>query len=410
MAVGLGPLGRFFHLDGLEIATAATGSRYQGRDDLLLFGFPEGTTHAACFTQNAFAAAPVKLAREHLATGAPRYWLVNAGNANAATGAQGLANAQKLCGYVADSFDCDAQQVAPFSTGVIGEQLPLEHTNNAFAESIAALNPAQADETLWGKAAHAIMTTDTVPKGVSVRVPMGANSFVVSGIAKGSGMICPNMATMLAFIVTDLTVSRPLLQQTLTSCLAGSFNAISVDGDTSTNDAVALAALGTSKLSSVDDSPKLAREFNAQLQGVCDTLAQMIVRDGEGITRFVCIEVAQAVNKAEAERVARSVGHSPLVKTALSAGDPNWGRIAGAIGNAGVTDLDTSKVEIWMDDLCIMRGGVRDPDYTEEQGQCYFAPRELWLRLVLGRGEADYRFFTTDLSHEYISINADYRS
>ena len=410
MSVGLGPLVHFFALDGLRIATGATGSRYKDRDDLVLFSFPPGTTHAACFTQNAFAAAPVHIARSHMAQTSPKHWLINAGNANAATGEQGLHNARRLCDMVANTFACTTEEVLPFSTGVIGEQLPVNGSNNPFAQTITALELLDADNDQWRKAAHAIMTTDTCAKGVSVRIPLGDSSFGINAIAKGSGMICPNMATMLAFIVTDLQAQQTTLHRALTECLASSFHAISVDGDTSTNDAVALAALGTNRLGAIENSPKLSRTFHTQLQGVCDALAQLIVRDGEGATKLVCIEVTQAQDSSEAQAVARQIAHSPLVKTALFASDPNWGRIACAIGNAPIADCDPNIVDIWIDDLCIMRNGQRDSGYTEEQGQRLFAASEIWIRVVLKRGEARSILYTTDLSHEYVSINASYRS
>lgn len=390
---------------GVSLGCAQAGVRYRGRDDLVALALAPGSTCAAVFTRNAFCAAPVVVAREHLAAGAPRYLLVNSGNANAGTGQPGLAAARETCARLSDLAGCRAEEVLPFSTGVIGEPLPVERIASALPGLLAGLA-----EDGWPRAARAIMTTDTVPKLVSREVTVGGSKIRVTGMAKGAGMICPDMATMLAFLATDAAVPAPLLQQCLVAAVEPSFNAITVDGDTSTNDACVLAATGRSGVV-VDraDSAAGAALYGA-VQEVCLDLARAIIRDGEGATKLVEIRVEEAQDRGEARAVAYTIAHSPLVKTALFASDPNWGRILAAVGRAGLRDLNIAGVRIWLDGVRIVRDGGRDPAYTEEAGRRVLAGREPTIRVALGRGDAEARVLTCDLSFDYVKINAEYRT
>jgi len=383
----------------------AAGIRYQGRDDLLLIELAEGGSCAAVFTRNAFCAAPVTVAREHLAKGPVRYLLINSGNANAGTGGAGLRAARETCRLLAGMAGCAMSQVLPFSTGVIGEDLPV----NPFSRSIPALLKGLSEDN-WRPAAAAIMTTDTVPKLVSREVGLSGGAVTVTGIAKGSGMICPDMATMLAYVATDAGVPQPLLQKMLRDAVAQTFNAITVDGDTSTNDACVLLASGSARVavdSLVSDD---GRALSQAVQSVCAELAEMIVRDGEGATKLVRVRVASAASHEEARRVAYAVAHSPLVKTALFASDPNWGRILAAVGRAGVDGLDIDRIRIWLGDTCIVSGGGRDPGYTEEAGQAVMSAEEIVIRIDLDRGGSQVQVLTCDLSYDYVKINAEYRT
>ncbi len=396
----------FLPVPGVRLSTAAAGIRYPQRDDVALIALPEGASCAAVFTRNAFCAAPVTLAREHLSQGAPRYLLINSGNANAGTGAQGLRDAAACCTVLAQQTGCERHQVLPFSTGVIGEPLPVERLAAALPRALEGLS-----EQGWPAAARAIMTTDTVPKLVSQRFEVDGCDVTVTGIAKGAGMICPDMATMLAYIATDVAVARDVLQGILEQAVAPSFNSVTVDGDTSTNDACILLAAGSADLPRIVDADSAAAHSLAQAVGeVCMELATALVRDGEGATKLVSIEVAEAADQEEARRVAYTVAHSPLVKTALFASDPNWGRILAAVGRAGVSDLDIEGVEIHLDDVCIVRGGGRAPGYTEQAGQSVIDRPEFAVRVELGRGEAAARVLTCDLSYDYVRINAEYRT
>jgi glutamate N-acetyltransferase/amino-acid N-acetyltransferase len=390
---------------GIRLATAAAGIRYKGRDDLVLIELAEGGSCAAVFTQNAFCAAPVTVAKQHLATAEPRYLLINSGNANAGTGALGVQSAQQTCALIADAAGCAPQQVLPFSTGVIGEDLPLEPFASATPSLLASL-----DTDHWTSAATAIMTTDTVPKHVTREVVLSGGSITLSGIAKGSGMICPNMATMLAFIATDAKVHRGLLQQMLSEAMVGSFNSITVDGDTSTNDACVLLASGASGVCIDDASSEDGMRLSDAINALCADLAEMIVRDGEGATKLLRIRVVSARSSDEARAVAYTVAHSPLVKTALFAGDPNWGRILAAVGRAGVEDLSIDDVRIWLGDVCIVSNGGRDPDYSEDAGQKVMRETEVELRIDLVRGNGAAEILTCDFSYDYVKINAEYRS
>lgn len=390
---------------GVRLATAAAGIRYQGRDDLLLIELAQGGTAAAVFTRNAFCAAPVTVAREHLAKDPVRYLLINAGNANAGTGEPGLRAARETCRLLAGMVGCAMSQVLPFSTGVIGEDLPVDPFARAIPGLFAAL-----DADRWPAAAAAIMTTDTVSKLATRVVSLSGGDVVVTGIAKGSGMICPDMATMLAYVATDAAVPQTVLQKMLAAAVDRSFNRITVDGDTSTNDACVLLASGASTVAVDSSDSSDGRLLAEAIGGVCGELAEMIVRDGEGATKLVRLRVESAASSSEAADVAYTVAHSPLVKTALFASDPNWGRILAAVGRAHVDGLDVERIRIWLGDVCIVSGGGRDPAYTEQAGQAVMDRRDITIRIDLGRGDASTEVLTCDLSYDYVKINAEYRS
>ncbi len=396
----------FQPVPGLLLAAGAAGIRYQGRDDLVVFELPPGAACAAVFTRNAFCAAPVTLARRHLHAGAPRYLLINSGNANAGTGRRGLDDARASCEALARLGDCTPEQVLPFSTGVIGEHLPVERLAAALPAVLERLDPAG-----WASAARAIMTTDTVPKLVSRQFMLAGRTATLTGIAKGAGMICPNMATMLAFLATDAAVAPDILQSVLQSAADRSFNAITIDGDTSTNDACVLAATGALGNPLIEDAASADfAALQAAVESVCVELATAIVRDGEGATKLVTVQVEQAADLAEARQVAYTIAHSPLVKTALFASDPNWGRILAAVGRAGLADLDIERIRIHLGDVLIVTDGGRAPDYTEAAGAAVMAEPEILIRVALGRGEIETRVLTCDFSYDYVRINAEYRS
>ncbi len=396
----------FLPVAGVRLAAAAAGIRYRDRDDLVLFAFVRGTRAAGVFTRNAFCAAPVTVARANLAAQSPRWWLINAGNANAGTGARGLADAAASCQALADLTGDTADRVLPFSTGVIGEHLPVAR--------IAATLPgliADLDADHWPRAARAIMTTDRVPKLVSRQFMLGGRTATLTGIAKGAGMICPNMATMLAFLATDAAVEGGFLRTCLHAAAERSFNAITVDGDTSTNDACVIAAtgaLGNAPIGSAA-SPDYAA-FQEALDAVCIELATAIVRDAEGATKLVRVSVEGAANHAEARAVGYTIAHSPLVKTALFASDPNWGRILAAVGRAGLHDLEIAGVRVWLGEVLIVDDGGRAPSYTEEAGAAVMREPEILIRVALGRGHSAAEILTCDLSYDYVRINAEYRS
>ncbi|KRT54559.1 bifunctional glutamate N-acetyltransferase/amino-acid acetyltransferase ArgJ [endosymbiont of Ridgeia piscesae] len=395
-----------FPVPGVRLGVAAAGIKYAERDDLLLIELAEGGSCAGVFTRNAFCAAPVQLAKRHLQAGAPRYLLVNSGNANAGTGVQGMTDALRSCALVAQATGCEASQTLPFSTGVIGENLPMACFEAAIPKALADL-----DENGWQRASRAIMTTDTRPKLISRQFQLDGETITVTGIAKGAGMIRPDMATMLAYLATDLAVQPALLQQCLEPAVHPSFNSISVDGDTSTNDACMLLASGVSPHAGVTDADSPA--FNSLCEvvsEVCMELARELVRDAEGATKLVEILVSDAADEAEARQVAYTIAHSPLVKTALFASDPNWGRILAAVGRAGLQDLDIERIEIWLDDVCIVRDGERASDYTEEAGQRVMDQQEITIAVRLGRGAVESRVLTCDLSYDYVKINAEYRT
>ena len=392
---------------GVELGWAEAGIRKLGRKDVLLLRIGEGASVAGVFTRNRFCAAPVIVCREHLAVGDEvRALVVNTGNANAGTGAAGLADARATCEEVARLLNCRAAQVLPFSTGVIMEPLPVQRLLAGLPEAVRRLAPAH-----WGQAAEAIMTTDTVPKAASRRTVIDGRSIAVTGIAKGAGMIRPNMATMLGFIATDAAVA-PLLWRELTAQVAdASFNRITVDGDTSTNDSLVLIASGASGIAPIEGAgDRRLAGLREALLDVAQQLAQAIVRDGEGATKFIEIVVDGARTVDEASRVAYGIAHSPLVKTAFFASDPNLGRILAAVGNAGIDDLDQGRVQLHLNDVWVARDGGRHPRYREEDGQRVMQGAEIRVRVELGRGGAAATVWTCDLSHDYVSINADYRS
>ena len=392
---------------GVELGFAEAGIRKAGRRDLMLVRLAPGTRVAGVFTQNSFAAAPVQVCREHLALdGEVRALVVNAGNANCGTGERGLADARLSCEWVASAIGCKPSEVLPFSTGVILEPLPMPRIQAALPACVASLG---ADH--WAQAAAAIMTTDTVSKGASAKVALDGAPVTITGIAKGVGMLQPNMATMLAYLATDAAVSGPVLKALVRRVADRSFNRVTVDGDTSTNDSFVLMATGQSGAAPIaaDADPRLA-VLEGALVEVAAHLAQAIARDGEGATKFMAIQVEGGRNVEECRQIAYAVAHSPLVKTAFYASDPNLGRILAAVGYAGVTDLDVNGVNLWLDDVWVARDGGRNPDYREEDGQRVMKQTEITVRIALGRGDATATVWTCDFSHDYVSINADYRS
>ena len=389
---------------GFRLGTTSAGLKKNGGPDVVVMELAKGSTCAAVFTRNAFCAAPVLVAKEHLASMMPAYLLVNSGNANAGTGMPGLAAARQCCAALAASTGTPQEAVLPFSTGVIGERLPVNDIVAALPKALGSLS-----ESGWSEAATGIMTTDTVPKGASRQVEIDGRMITVTGIAKGAGMIRPDMATMLAYLATDAAIGQEALQQCLGHAVTHSFNRISVDGDTSTNDACVLVATGGSSVAIETGSAAFDAWCNA-VEAVCVELAQAIVRDGEGATKFVTVRVEQGADTSECLQVAYTIAHSPLVKTALFAGDPNWGRILAAVGRAGLIDLEIEQVEIWLDEVCIVRDGGRAADYTEEAGQQVMGRDALTIRVVLGRGDASEQVWTCDLSYDYVKINAEYRT
>ena len=405
MPVGLDAPVSLAAVSGVRIATAELGGRSKPRDDLTLFELAAGASCAATFTRNAFCAAPVTVAREHLARAAPRYLLVNAGNANAGTVARGIGDAKRCCAIVAEATGVPVESVLPFSTGVIGEPLPVERFENAVPIAAGRLS-----EDGWLDAAVAIATTDIVPKGASRSIDLCGRTAVVTGIAKGSGMIRPDMATMLAFIATDAAVAPDALRSMARDAVEASFNRITVDGDTSTNDACVLVATGALGGPPIDAGSPDFLALTEAVGSVALELAHAIVRDGEGATKFVTVEVAEGGDRSECLAVAYTVAHSPLVKTALYASDANWGRILAAVGRAGLADLDLSRIRIWLNGVCIVSGGGRDAAYTEAAGAEAVSGDEIVIRIALGRGQVEDRVWTCDLSHQYVTINAEYRT
>ncbi|MCU0734507.1 MAG: bifunctional glutamate N-acetyltransferase/amino-acid acetyltransferase ArgJ [Methylotetracoccus sp.] len=393
-----------FPVSGIRLGSAAAAIKRADRDDLTIIEMSAGGSAAAVFTRNAFCAAPVVVAREHL-TSPPRWMLVNSGNANAGTGERGLQDARRCCSLLAGLVDGQPHQVLPFSTGVIGEYLPVEKIEAALPDAVEALS-----ESGWERASKAIVTTDTRPKLASRRFEIEGRTITMTGIAKGAGMIQPSMATMLAFIGTDARVDRHVLQPCLAEAVAATFNGITVDGDTSTNDACAIFASGASSASALAAGTAGYSAFKDALTGVCAELAEAIVRDGEGATKLIRIVVEQARDVAEACEVAKTVAHSPLVKTAFFASDPNWGRILAAVGRSHCPELEIGRVALWLGDVPIVIGGERAPSYTEAAGQEVMNRSEITVRIALGRGDASCTVLTCDLSYEYVRINAEYRT
>ncbi len=406
MAVGLSAEIDPEPVAGLRLGSAALGVRGESRDDLTVIELAGESRVAAVFTRNAFCAAPVVVAREHLERQAPRYLLINAGNANAGTGQQGLADARSCCRAVAQASGCSAEQVLPFSTGVIGESLPVARFPQAIEVALAGLA-----EDGWVAAARAIMTTDTVPKAVSRRFEIEEHTVTVTGMVKGAGMMRPDMATMLAFVATDASVPQALLDDCLARAVQQSFNRITVDGDTSTNDACVLIATGAGGAPSIDDPcGESARALHRAVSEVCTWLAQAIIRDAEGATKFIEIAVREGRDEQECLQLAYAVAHSPLVMTAMYASDANWGRILAVVGRAGLVGLDIGAISIHLGDVCIVAGGERAADYLEERGQAVMSAEEIRVHIGLGRGEAQATVWTSDLSREYVTINAEYRT
>jgi len=391
---------------GVELAAVAAGIRKAGRDDLVLIRLSEGSLVDAAFTQNRFCAAPVQIARAHMAAGAAvRALVINTGNANAGTGQTGLEHAQRMAQAAAQVLGLAAEQVLPFSTGVILEPLPIERIEAALPAAVPLLHP-----DAWLPAARGIMTTDTQPKGYSQSLTLQGQRVTVTGIAKGSGMIRPNMATMLGYLATDATLTPELMQGLAKRLADASFNRVTVDGDTSTNDSFVVMATGQSSATVASwDSADGQALWQALLQ-VAQQLAQALVRDGEGATKFITVRVEDATSSAEALQVAYAVAHSPLVKTAFFASDPNLGRILAAVGYAGVLDLNVGGVDVFLDDVHVATGGGRHPAYQEADGVRVMQQHDITIRITLGRGQACETVWTCDLSHDYVSINADYRS
>ncbi len=426
MAIEPANLLKLSPVDGVRLAAGSAGIYGKPRDDLALFEICDGARVSAVFTRNLFYAAPVAVARKHLQQGPVKYLLVNAGNANAGTGARGVDDAMQVCAALAGRAGCAPEAVLPFSTGVIGEYLPVDN----ICRALPGLAGNLAGDA-WPDCARAVMTTDTRPKGCSVQSVVGEETVTVTGIAKGAGMIKPDMATMLAFIATDAAVSRGALDRMLKTAVDQSFNRICVDGDTSTNDACVLVATGKSLSPSVipahagiqsikpslatpykviDESAAACEQLQAMVTEVCAKLAREIVRDAEGATKFVTIRVENAGSEAECAAVAEAVSTSPLVKTALFASDPNWGRILAAVGRSGAGELDINRVSLYLNEVCIVENGARAADYTEEKGVAAMQPEDILVRIDLNRGSASGDYWTCDLSHDYVTINAEYRT
>lgn len=405
MAVGKDHFPEMYPVAGFKLGTTSAGIKTPGRKDLVIMSMAEGSTVAGVFTKNAFCAAPVQLSKAHMALAESLYFVTNTGNANAGTGEQGKQDAKIMCASLAEIAQVATETVLPFSTGVIGEALPVNKIVVALPEAYSDLS-----ESGWLDAAQGILTTDTRPKGESVQLQLKNNSVAITGIAKGSGMIKPNMATMLSYVATDLAINSALLQQLVSGAVEASFNRITVDGDTSTNDCAMLVATGSSGVEYSELSEVEQLLYNTQLNQVFISLAQQIVQDGEGATKFVSVEVSGGKDSPESLAVAYTVAESPLVKTALFASDPNWGRILAAIGRAGISDLDVDAIQVYLDDVLIAEKGGRAESYRESDGQTVMDQEEISIRIMLNRGSAEETVWTTDLSHDYVKINAEYRT
>jgi glutamate N-acetyltransferase/amino-acid N-acetyltransferase len=392
---------------GVRIGIAMAGVRKANRKDLTVFALAEGSIAAGVFTQNRFCAAPVQVCREHLAASpAVRAIVVNTGNANAGTGADGLARARRTCDAVAQQLGVAAAAVLPFSTGVIMETLPIERIEAGLPAAVGGLRSDR-----WAEAAEAIMTTDTLPKAASRQVQVGGRTITVTGISKGAGMIRPNMATMLSFVATDAVIAPAALQALTRAAADASFNRITIDGDTSTNDSFVIVATrqaGHAEIAELNSAD--GRALADAVTTVAVELAQAIVRDGEGATKFIAVQVQGGRSEAECKQVAYAIAHSPLVKTAFYASDPNLGRILAAVGYAGIADLDQTLIDLYLDDVHVAEHGGRHPAYREEDGQRVMKQAEITVRVNLHRGPAEATVWTCDFSHDYVSINADYRS
>ena len=390
----------------MRLAAVSAGVKQSGRLDTVLVELAPDTAVAATFTRNVFCAAPVTVAREHLSAAPPRYLLVNTGNANAGTGVQGLADARRCCAELASRAGVEAREVLPFSTGVIGEPLPVGRIEAALDKALE-----QLDEDNWAAAAEGILTTDTRPKGASRTLQLDGRDITLTGIAKGAGMIRPNMATMLAYVATDAAVAPDLLREAWTATVDKSFNRVTVDGDTSTNDAALLMATGAAGNAPLDSAASPGSEaFRDALESLALELAQALVRDGEGASKFVAVDVQGGRSEAECLEVAYTIAHSPLVKTALFASDPNWGRLLAAIGRADIDALDVNKVELLINGVLVAEGGARAVGYTERQGTDAMAPADIHIEVRLNRGGEQATVWTSDLSYNYVRINAEYRT
>ena len=406
MAVNLVTPKSLLPVKGVRLGSIEADLRYKDRDDLTLIELAEGSNVAGVFTQNAFCAAPVTVCREHLErTEGIRYLVINAGNANAGTGEEGLTSARMICAEIAEETMTSLDSILPFSTGVIGEQLPYWKIVDQVSQLVKSLA-----EDNWMKAAAAIMTTDTTLKAVSKSLEINGKTFTVTGMTKGAGMIEPNMATMLAYVATDMGVDNDRLQTILNDAVRNSFNSITVDSDTSTNDSLILMATGKSGIQLADLSEEDQAVVIDTINSVCQELSQAIIRDAEGATKFVTVQVEAAPDYQYAKEIAYSVARSPLVKTALFASDPNWGRLLMAIGKAPVKDLDVTGISLWLGDTQLLENGEPLETYREEQGQIEMNKDEITIRIQLNAGDEDATVWTSDLSHEYVTINAEYRS
>ena len=406
MSVGLKFPSSILPINGIRLSTCSANIYQTNRADLTLIELSEGCKVSGVFTKNLFCAAPVQIAKRNLAEFNPRYCLINSGNANAGTGEQGLLDSSDTCKELASIAECKEKEVLPFSTGVIGEKLPVDKIITALPELVGQLSSDN-----WLDAAKAIMTTDTIPKAVSKKISIGQSTISITGVAKGSGMIRPDMATMLAYIATDANIAKDMLENILLNAVNKSFNRITVDGDTSTNDACILIATCKANNKYIDSNNSEDYQIleNALTSLFCE-LSQAIIRDGEGATKFLTIKVSGGKENTECTDVAYKIAESPLVKTAFTASDANWGRILSAIGNSGINDLDINNIEVFLDNVCIVENGQRAQSYTEEKGKKVMLQDEITLIVNLNRGDCQEEIWTTDLSHEYIKINAEYRT
>ncbi len=405
MAVGSGELGTLHPVAGVRMAAVSAGIKKAGRLDVVLFELAPGSITAGVFTLNAFCAAPVTVCKKHLATTQPRYLLINTGNANAGTGEPGMQAARQCCAALAQAAGVSEAEVLPYSTGVIGELLPA---GKITAVLPGALRLLQADA--WDTVARGIMTTDTRPKAASRQLTLGGKVVTITGISKGAGMIKPNMATMLGYVFTDAALSASEAQAAVRAAADKSFNRITIDGDTSTNDSCMLVATGRSGAKIAELATAERKQFHDALNAVFVDLATAIIRDGEGATKFVTINVEGGATTQECLQVGYAIGESPLVKTALFASDPNWGRILAAVGRAGLAELQLDHVGIWLDEVQIVDGGARAATYTEAAGQGVLSKSEFAINVKLGRGSCNETLWTCDFSHDYVTINADYRT
>lgn len=406
MSVGLKYPQSLIKIKGIRLSASSAKIYRKKRDDIALIEITDGSVTSAAFTRNHFCAAPVQISKNHLSKSKPRYCLINAGNANAGTGEDGLSNSKAICRELAKITNCNENEILPFSTGVIGEDLPVEKINKVLPQLVKNLS-----EDCWVNVAKSIMTTDTIPKAVSSQISIANSTVSITGIAKGSGMIKPDMATMLSFVATDANITKDALDKIRDHALFKSFNRITIDGDTSTNDSFLL--ISTCAIDAPIIDKKDSKEFKIlenEIIKVCRELAQAIVRDGEGATKFISIQVDEGIDSSECLSVAYKVAESLLVKTAFTASDPNWGRIIAAIGNSNIRDLDIHKIDVYIDDICIVNNGERSKTYSEDKGKKVMRQNEIILRINLRRGAFSEEIWTTDLSYEYIKINAEYRS